>query len=199
VGDKAVATVEQLREALGGAQPGSTINIKVRRGTQEPTLQVSIPERQPKPRHFGILPRFPRGLVPELEGLGPREMLDHLQKLQFQLTDKDNKPLTIDVVVGKLQSISGGTGAAVAVEGKGSFSLASDAVLIRQGQKVEASAFQAGDPVSVMIVNGQARLVVSPPHLGGHAAAPRKGPFHMMGKDGGAGPRFGPGPRLMPQ
>jgi hypothetical protein len=96
------------------------------------------------PWHTGPVPAELRGLA----DIPDAERFSHFRGVQVQLTDKDNKPLRVDVVPGTVSSVSG-TSLTVAGNDGTSRTYTLDSNTMRRGDTV-----QQNDQVVVATLNG---------------------------------------------
>lgn len=103
------ATMEKLR----GIKPGDTVTLGISRNGASQTIGVTAGASPVRPRTLPARPvphagfgfgMFPN--LPELQGIPPAQLFDHMVSGTFKLKDNDNKDLTIDVLAGKVTAAS---------------------------------------------------------------------------------------------
>lgn len=144
-----VTDTKAAMAALHSAKPGDTVSLGISRNgaTQTIAVTASAAPARKGPATGRMAPHLGAGFgmfpnLPELQGIPPAELFDHMVSGAFKLKDKDNKDLTINVLAGKVTSASD-TSVTVTPNGGGSsqtFAIAADTKMPGKGSDLKPDA-----------------------------------------------------------
>jgi|GEM_PF-3913547 len=154
----AIATAGDLIKQVGSSKPSDKVALTIRRGKEEVKVEVTLEEKKaPAPKAFGSGKRLP----PELSGVAPQDLFQHFLGVKADFTDKDGKPVAIQVTPGIVSSADAGS-ITLKPNGKEStvtYKIDSATVILLQGRRVETSELKKDDRVLVYSVNENARSI----------------------------------------
>jgi membrane-associated protease RseP (regulator of RpoE activity) len=175
----AVDNVKTFRDQIQGKAAGDSIKVSISRDGKDQDVSVTL-EARPEP-----LP-VANPVFPELNGIPRDELFSHLMGGSFEFTDTDGNTHSATVDLGTVASVD--TDAkTIKVDlnsGDSKDYKITDSVTAAPS---DLSQFQAGDPVTIVSVDGNVRAVTK----GGGAFFPGFGGIH--GKFGFGHGRFGHG------
>lgn len=194
-------TITDMKSADGlrKVQSGQTVALSISRAGQNLSVSVTAGDAPAGGPQHGSMPGghgkggfggFGFGLprLPELQGIDPGQLFDHILGGSFNLKDANNNPLTITVVAGKVVSASDTSITIARNDGTGNATFVITASTQLRGKGSELA---AGDPVVVTTKNGTTDAVsIATP---GKAHARPQPSSADPGQSGHSGPHRGPG------
>jgi hypothetical protein len=179
IGSTDIDTVKTAKTTVSTYKIGDVVAVSILRGTQNQTVNVTLAaapsvsemlkDNMPMQGWSGLgsyglnWPNLLKEL--NLDGIEQGQLFDHYLGAQIQLTDKDNKPVTVQAIPGKVASVTANTlvltpndttkGATV------SFNVP-DGTIIRKGNQAVAIAdLKVGDKVVVITINTEVKAVLA--------------------------------------
>ncbi|MBI2846573.1 MAG: PDZ domain-containing protein [Chloroflexi bacterium] len=174
IGGTKIEKVKDVLDIVKGTAVGEKLNITVKRGEQELTVEVTVVELQLKSLVPKLLPKIGPWLphpylwlppLEELRGIAPQERFQHFIKGEFVYTDKDGNRITVKVTPGVIASV-GADSITIQPNGEtGTITFTTtDKTVIRKGaKKASLSELKEGEQVIVVTVNDDTRLVLTSP------------------------------------